>query len=156
VIEMMPPPGAGAKIPRRPSCREDVLPANLQVRPWILLREREREIDAAIAAVDRDLMKVAHALHLTAQRFHESLWKDRDAVFCSFTVPDDDNPLMKIDVLDAKSKSLGESKAAPVQQGREQPVDAVEPRKDGANFLTTEDHGEALRTVGANHIRDPG
>ena len=81
-------------------------------------------------------------------------WQHGDPVFLPLAVADDDLIAVEVEVLDSQSQAFQQPHACPVEQPGNEPVSAVEPGQQAADFVAGENGGEALWPLGASKLAD--
>jgi hypothetical protein len=127
---------------------EDILPAPLTSRAWVLSLERVREVDGAEAVAQIGVMKGSDTLEVSIQGIDERFGQEGHAILAAFPPADDDLKALEIDIFDAKPHALHETEAGAVEKVGQKTVGALEVRQDGADFLTREHDGKGVGGFG--------
>src|SRR5262249_35601844 len=133
--EMMPAPGAGARIAGRAFGGKYVLPSKLQVRPRILSLERMGKFDAAESAAYRLLMEVPCPRELAPHRFDHGIRKEGHAILGALAVSNLQKPPVEAHVLGSQMEGLEEPQSAAVKQRSHEMVLATKVAEDRENLF---------------------
>lgn len=108
--------------------------------------------DAAEAVGDIGLMKGLDGRKMRDERGFERFGQHRHAVFRALSVSNEDFVEAEIDVLHAKTETLGETESGPVHDSRGEEFFVLKMEQDEADFLAAQDDGEMDRLLRANDV----
>lgn len=155
-VEVVTPPLAGPSTAVDPGRREQPLPGELTTRIRELIGHRMREFHEAGPSLEILAMEGAKSLELFANGSLRSLRQERRTVSASFRIADVDPVPLKIDIFDAESGAFHQTQPCAVEEKRHESGDAIQLANDPANFIPTQDYGQASATFGPLNIVQPG
>jgi hypothetical protein len=147
---------AGARVDGAARRREHVLPAPLPFGTGILPRQGERQMNASATFAKIVLMQRAYAHEMIAQRFEQVLRQQSNLVLLSLGVADEQLTVLKVDVLDAKSKALEQAQSATINQRRHEPRGPLQLGENRPDLIARKYYRQALWLLGALHVLEPG
>src|SRR6185437_7078644 len=144
----------GPRIETERGGREDELPDEIAGGLRGLAVEGFGHWCVAEAAGEVAFVKGAHAQELLAEaRFHR-LGKHGPAILAALAVPNHDQVVAAIEILDPQTEHFEKPQAGTVLQESDESVDAIELGDDPLDFFGRKNHGKALRSIGANNAVD--
>lgn len=130
--------------------REDILPDPFLVGVGVFDIEGIRKIDCAVAIVQILPVDQPDPLEVFLEGLDEGIGENGDAVLCAFSVADEDDMLVEVEVLHAEADAFHEAEAGAVEEFGHQLVGAGEAGDDAEDLFVGEDGGEALGAFGAD------
>src|SRR5512134_3986821 len=153
LVHVVTPPFAGARIEARRFSREYILPSPLRFCIRILASQSVGEkhgLDTLRSvALERSLaigeMPLEGNDQLVRERHH--------AILGALAIPDQDRPMLEVQILDAQTNAFQEPQPRAVLQAGDQPIDPLQRPQDAPDFGGREHYRQPLWLLGAYDAR---
>src|ERR1700730_12592255 len=122
LLNMMAAHFARARVSRKFTRWKNVLPRPGTVRVWIFALQSEGQINSAPLFCQVLLMNLLHTFKMQLERPAQLIRQHGHSVAQSFSVPNNNMPIAKVDILNPQSETFHEPQPASVQKFRHQPI----------------------------------
>jgi len=145
LVKVMTAPLSRTRVLRKGGCRKYVLPPPFSRGSGILPVQGIGEVDSPAPFSQTRLVEPLHLLEMRRELRFERRRQHGHPVFRPLAVPHRDLIVGEVDVLDPQAERLGQAHPRPIEQGEEEAVVSLKPRKRAPDLFRCQHHRRSAR-----------